>query len=47
MFAVKSLCDTAGLRHAPKSVAMAKRLAGGEAFETAVEQALMRGLATA
>jgi hypothetical protein len=36
-----------GLRHALKQVEMVMRLAGGGAFETAVEQALMRGLATA
>ena len=42
MFAVKSLDKTAGLRHAPKAVADAKRLAG-DGVETAVEQALMRG----
>jgi hypothetical protein len=48
MFAVKPLGKTAGLRQVPKSVWwMAKRLAGDGAIETAVEQALMRGLATA
>jgi hypothetical protein len=48
MFAVKSLGKKVCLRHAPKfGGEMAKRLAGDGAFETTVEQALMRGLATA
>jgi hypothetical protein len=48
MSAVKSLGKKACLRHAPKfGGEMAKRLAGDGAFETTVEQALMRGLATA
>jgi hypothetical protein len=47
MFAVKPLSRTMALQHAPKSIEMAKRLADDGAVETTVEQALMRGLATA
>jgi hypothetical protein len=47
MFAVKPLGRTVRFQHAPKSSEMAKRLAGDGAVETTVEQALMRGLATA
>ena len=48
MFAVKPSGSRMGLQQgAEVGWWMAKRLAGGGAFETAVEQALMRGLATA
>jgi hypothetical protein len=47
MFAVKPLGETAGLRQAPKLVAGGETPGGRRAVETAVEQALMRGLATA
>jgi hypothetical protein len=47
MFAVKPLGRRMHLQHAPKSIEMAKRLADDGAVETTVEQALMRGLATA
>ena len=47
MFAVKPLGRLVRLQHALKQIEMVMRLAAAGAVETTVEQALMRGLATA
>jgi hypothetical protein len=47
MFAVKRVGRIMRLQHALKQVEMVMRLAADGALETTVEQALMRGLATA